>query len=167
MIIYIKKVKYSQPICYQQSWLHLPFLSKHIHVNIHFQNQTLYLQPWLHLLLSRSFHVQYSYSQPDSLPTPATSPIFIIVNIFNINIHNQTRYQHRLHPQFSSFLTYSISIFTTRLATNHGCISYYLDLYRFNIHIHNQIRYQHRPYLPFSSFLDLNTSKIHILNIEY
>ena len=83
---------------------------------------------------------------------------FLDLSMFNIHIHNQTRNQHRLHPPFSSLLTYSISTFTTRLTTNHGYISYFPDLFMFNIHIHNQTHYQHWLHPPFSSLLTYSIS---------
>ena len=129
------------------------FFLNTFNVNIHYHNQTLNLQPWLHLLFSRSFHVQYSYSQPDSQPTPATSPIFIIVNIFNINIHNQTHYQPWLHLLFSrSFYvqySYSQPDSLPTLATS----PIFIIVNIFNINIHNQTRYQPWLHLLFSRSL--------------
>merc|ERR1711951_287905 len=67
--------------------------------NIHFHNQTRY-QPWLHLQNLKSKHVQYSFSQPNSLPTMAPSLIFFNLNMFNIHFHNETRHQSWLHLPF-------------------------------------------------------------------
>ena len=106
-------------------------------------------------------NIEYSYPQPNSLPTMAPSLIFFDLNMFNnYHFHNQTRYQHWLQTSILDWILnieYWIFMSTTKLNTNIGYRPCLWNRNILNIHIHNQTRYQPWLHLPFSSILTHST----------